>query len=208
VQPSRQLEIRFVEQPERFGLGDAVLRAWRVIGDEPVAVLLPDKLMLGGAELLASMLEHYDRQARSMVAIGPVPLPEIGAYGCVELSNPEPHATTLVTRCVEKPDPQVAALGVVTCGRYLLGVDILHALQVNGPEERDDDRFLTALDAAARANGLLGVHVLPRDGWVDVTDWYGWLHAHRREFESGREADESGPPPITSDSAHSPSMVA
>ena len=114
MQPSRQLEIRFVEQPERFGLGDAVLRAWRVIGDEPVAVLLPDKLMLGGAELLASMLEHYDRQARSMVAIGPVPLSEIGAYGCVELSNPEP----------------------------------------------------------------------------------------------GREADESGPPPITSDSAHSPSMVA
>ncbi|MCU1493473.1 MAG: UTP--glucose-phosphate uridylyltransferase [Acidimicrobiaceae bacterium] len=208
-EPSRPLAIEVVQQPEPLGLGDALLRAWHAIGDEPVAVLLPDELMLGGAELLATMLEHHDRQARSMVAVAQVPLVEIGAYGCVELSNSGTHPTMSVTRCVEKPAPGMAPSDFAICGRYLLGVDILHALETPEPGQRDEVPFMTALDTAARSNDLVSIEVLPRDGRIDIGNWFGWLHANRREFESRHSADKSRPPLLTGHTAHSPaSMVA
>lgn len=186
----RQLEIRFVHQAAPLGLGDAVLHAWRSIGDEPIAVLLPDEIMLGGGELLASMLAHHDRQARSMVAVAQVPIGEIGAYGCVELSKVDPHAIMSVTRCVEKPDPSMAPSNFAICGRYLLGIDIFSALQASETNQQNEVQFIAALDSSARMNELLGIEVLPRDARMDIGNWRGWFRANQRIFDSSEEVDD------------------
>ena len=180
-EPSRPLEIHFILQTGMRGLGDAALQAWHAIGNEPVAVLLPHEVMLGGAELLATMLEHHDRQARSVVAIAQV-LVEIGANGCVELSNPGTNPTMTVTRCTEKPRAEMASPESARRGRYLLGIEFRRTRSRPPKLRTATTLFITALDTAARANNLLSVEVLPRDGRIEIGDRSGqWRRAADEE---------------------------
>ncbi|MCU1489164.1 MAG: gtaB 3 [Acidimicrobiaceae bacterium] len=209
AEPSRPLRVHFMPQPELSGLSDAVLRGWHAVGGEPVAVLLPSELMLGGAELLASMLEHHDRQARSIVAIAPFSLTEAGVRGWVELSNPGADPAVSVTRCAEKPMSETASSGFAICGRYLLELDVLRALETVKPAQRDDVRFITALNTAARSNDLLGVEVLPRDGRIHIGEWSGLSEAKQRAFDSTGDAEEEPLLQVTNHTGHSrASMVA
>jgi len=183
--------VRFVAQPEPKGLGDAVLRGWGTAEEEPVAVLLPDEVMLGGAELLASMLEHHDRQGRSMVALMQVPFAEMSAYGCARLDGPGPYGTLSVTGFVEKPNPASAPSSFAVCGRYLLNPDVLAALEKINADARGEFQLTAALDLAAQDEAILALEVFPRDGRIDVGNWSGWLRANRATLEGPSDREGS-----------------
>jgi UTP--glucose-1-phosphate uridylyltransferase len=184
--PCRGLDVRFVIQREPKGLGDAVLRGWGIVPEEPIAVLLPDELMLGGAELLAAMLEHHDREGRSMVALMQVPLADMTAYGCACLEGPGPHGTMAVTGFIEKPGPIAAPSSYAVCGRYLLNPDVFGVLQKIDTDASGELQLTAALDLAAQEEEILALEVFPRDGRVDVGNWTGWLRANRQTLETNR----------------------
>jgi UTP--glucose-1-phosphate uridylyltransferase len=189
--PSGGLEIRFVTQSEPRGLGDAVQCGWCGAGEQPVAVLLPDELMLGGAALLASMLDHHDRHGVSMVALMPVPRADIGSYGCAELVGPGPDGTIWVSGLVEKPDPDAAPSNSAICGRYVLGTDVLRALQRTEPDPGSELQLTAALALAASSAGMLAVEVLPIHGRADVGGWDGWLSANERTLKRRDQPDDN-----------------
>jgi UTP--glucose-1-phosphate uridylyltransferase len=180
-----KLQFHFVAQAAPRGLGDAVRCAWQSVGDESVAVLLPDELMLGGASLLVSLLEHHEREDRSMVALMQVAPAEIGSYGCARLNGAGPHGTTLISGFVEKPDVVAAPSNYAVSGRYVLGLEVLRALENTPPDRNGEIQLTEALDAATRDATILGLKLLPGDGRIDVGNWTGWLRANAQTFEAG-----------------------
>ena len=178
----RDPEIVVVDQPQPLGLGHAILCTRPLTGDEPIAVLLPDELLLGEQELLASMLEHHERDGTSLVSLLQVSPEAIAGYGCAEIGGNGPFGTLLVTGCIEKPRPENAPSNEAICGRYVLGPDALDALESVAPDTRGEIQLTPALDSVARAGGLIGQILRPEDGRVDVGNWPGWFLANCQIF--------------------------
>jgi UTP--glucose-1-phosphate uridylyltransferase len=180
---------RFVTQATPRGLGDAVRCGWRSLGDEPVAVLLPDELILGGASLLASLLEHHNRECRSTVALMQVAPTEISAYGCARLNGSGPRGTTMISGFVEKPDPVSAPSKYAICGRYVLGPEVLRNIENTAPDRNGEIQLTAALDATTRDATMLGLKILPGDGRIDIGNWAGWLRANTDTFAAAEHPD-------------------
>jgi UTP--glucose-1-phosphate uridylyltransferase len=178
--------IEIVNQPTAAGLGDAIQTARGAFGNDPVAVLLPDEVLLGGARLLRAMLDDFTRTGCSNVSVMPVAREEIGAYGCADLT-PRPGADLSydIVACVEKPTLDDAPSSFALSGRYVLGPDVLDALGRVRRDPRGEVQLTDALDAVARTRGLVGIEVLPSDGRVDVGNWDGWLEANNRLLRHG-----------------------
>jgi UTP--glucose-1-phosphate uridylyltransferase len=175
--------IEIVNQPTAAGLGDAVRVARGVTGTEPIAVLLPDELLLGGSRLLKTMLDNYARTRISNVSLMPVAREEIGAYGCADVrSHPGFDGCFEVRACVEKPEPTKAPSCFALSGRYVLSPDVLDALERSESGARGEVQLTDALNTVALTERLVGIEVLAEDGRVDVGNWDGWLDANVRLF--------------------------
>jgi UTP--glucose-1-phosphate uridylyltransferase len=59
----------YVRQPNVAGLGDALLRARPLTGDEPFAVLFPDDLIDGERPALCELVDVFDETGASVVAV-------------------------------------------------------------------------------------------------------------------------------------------
>ena len=113
----------YVRQPVAAGVGDALLRARALAPDEPFAVLLPDDLIDAERPALADVLDVFEEQGASVVAVEAAPGParrpgavvvdEIdGSIRRVLASATGAGALALVGRCVFTPgmwDALVAA---------------------------------------------------------------------------------------------------
>ena len=80
-------DVHYIRQGEPRGLGDAVAKARRHVGDHPFAVLLPDDIMDERVGVLSGMLRTFDSYQRSVVALKEVTPAEISSYGS---AAPEP----------------------------------------------------------------------------------------------------------------------
>jgi UTP--glucose-1-phosphate uridylyltransferase len=115
----------YVRQPRALGLGHAVLCAERLVGDEPFAVLLADDLMMGrdqargGPTVLQQMVQAYDRDPGTVLAVQDVPRSETRRYGVVDVRGASGDVAE-VFGMVEKPLPEVAPSTLAVAGRYIL----------------------------------------------------------------------------------------
>lgn len=106
----------YIRQSEPLGLGHAVLCAKPVVGDSPFAVILPDDLIDDGARgVTKQMVEKYQQQRKSVIAVENVPQEDTSKYGIVETSSTDDDTLFKINSIVEKPEPEVApsTLGVV-----------------------------------------------------------------------------------------------
>ena len=115
----------YVRQPKALGLGHAVLCAERLVGNEPFAVLLADDLMLGarqgagGPTVLQQMVQAYQSNPGTVLAVQDVPKEETGRYGVVDVHGAQATMAE-VFAMVEKPKPSVAPSTLAVAGRYIL----------------------------------------------------------------------------------------
>ncbi|HYG05979.1 MAG TPA: UTP--glucose-1-phosphate uridylyltransferase GalU [Stenotrophomonas sp.] len=119
----------FVTQTEALGLGDAVLCAKPIIGDEPFAVLLPDDLMWNrGAGALKQMADVAESTGGSVIAVEDVPHDKTASYGIVATDDFEGRRGR-INAIVEKPKPEVAPSNLAVVGRYVLSPRIFELLE-------------------------------------------------------------------------------
>lgn len=118
----------YVRQPEALGLGHAVLCAKPVIGDEPFAVILADDLIDGkDSPCLAQMVDIYESQQCSVLAVEEVPQAETDKYGIVT-PNLLYEGVSQINAIVEKPAPDKAPSNLAVVGRYLFTAKIFEYL--------------------------------------------------------------------------------
>ena len=124
----------YIRQPEALGLGHAVHCAAPLIGEnEAFAVLLADDLMQGEPPVLAQMAEVHRMTGRSVLAVNPVPLDEIGGYGVVAADDPGEGRSAPVRDMVEKPAKGEAPSNLAVVGRYILTSDVMAVLAEQEP---------------------------------------------------------------------------
>jgi UTP--glucose-1-phosphate uridylyltransferase len=121
----------FIRQSEPLGLGHAVLCAKPVVGNDPFAVLLADDFMdvpEGEKPVMAQMVDVFEREGLSILAVQDVPKSETGSYGIVSATEYQPDLER-VNGIVEKPSPENAPSTLAVVGRYVLTNRIFECLE-------------------------------------------------------------------------------
>jgi len=122
----------YIRQPEALGLGHAVLCAKPVVGDEPFAVILADDLIDGYQQAcLGQMIDIFDKQESSVLAVEEIERAESDKYGIIE---PEMlyEGVSKIKNIIEKPAPNKAPSTLAVVGRYLLTPTIFKHLEKIG----------------------------------------------------------------------------
>jgi UTP--glucose-1-phosphate uridylyltransferase len=163
-----------VRQQEPLGLGDAVLCARDLVGDEPFAVLLGDDIIDAAVPATRQLADCYARTGLGSIALMEVPAEETGSYG-IAAGRPLDDRTLRIERLVEKPrrDPP-SRLAVI--GRYVLPPRIFDILETLPPGVGGEIQLTDALAVLAREEGLVGYRF--EGERYDAGDRLGFLKAN------------------------------
>ena len=146
--------LRDVRQGDPKGLGHAVLRAKRHVGDEAFAVLLGDDLIDEKEDLLSRMVEVQERTGGSVVALMEVPREAISAYGAAAIEAVEGEdGFVKVTGLVEKPAADEAPSNYAVIGRYVLSPKVFEVLENTAPGRGNEIQLTDALQTLAQGDG-------------------------------------------------------
>ena len=202
--PASGISLDFVEQHEALGLGDAI-RCGAPAG-EPIAVLLPDELLIG-QNCLARLLERRARDGGSVIAVQRVPLSDVSRYGIVDLDG-GPDGSWRVRSVIEKPTPDIAPSDLAIIGRYVLDEEVLERLQDARPTLNGEVQLTDSIAATCRTTGVFAVRYEGRR--FDCGNFAGLLQANIAvsQLEEARAAParpdlqpETDPPPVPSEEA-------
>ena len=120
-------QVAYIRQQEPLGLGHAVWCARNLVGDEPVAVLLADDLVLADTPCLKQMVEAHVYTGGNMVAVMDVPRAPTKRYGVLDVISDDGKLAA-VKGLVEKPAPEKAPSTLSIIGRYILLPEIFQHL--------------------------------------------------------------------------------
>jgi len=148
----------FASQPEPLGLGHAVMCARPHVLDGPVAVILPDDLIVGEPGCLSEMIEVYDSTAAGhIVAVMRVLPEEVSRYGILSVSERN-GALESANGMVEKPSPDTAPSRTAVVGRYVLDPSVFDALETQAPGAGGEIQLTDAIARGIDTVGLAGFH--------------------------------------------------
>lgn len=141
----------YIRQPEPSGLGDAVLCARSVIGDEPFAVMLADDLIDAQKSSIGQLIDVRTRMGGgNVLAVQDVCLADTKKYGIVGVDDPTAK-TSVIRAMVEKPEPETAPSTMAVIGRYVLEPTVFDFLSQRnkgiGGEVQLTDAIAAQLDA-------------------------------------------------------------
>ena len=120
--------IFYVRQKETRGLGHAIWRAKRFVGDEPFAVLLGDDIMRSEKPVTAQLIEAAEQYNASAVGVQKVATSVISKYCSVKV-EPLEDRVFRVSDVVEKPRLEQIFSNYAILGRYVLTPAIFDILE-------------------------------------------------------------------------------
>ncbi len=142
------LEVVYVFQNQPLGLGHAVLCCKGVTLPGPVAVLLPDDIIMG-SNCLADMAARYSRG--HMIAAMQVKAHETSQYGVFRVSGLPSDRCIPVSGMVEKPAPGLAPSSYAAVGRYILDPMIFDVLEHTPPGKGGEVQLTDAIAISTHA---------------------------------------------------------
>ena len=161
TRPSDLATIHYVRQAEPLGLGHAILRSRRHVGNEPFAVLLGDDLIDEEEHLLADLLAVQNATGGSVVALMEVEPEQISSYGCAAISPVSGRGYVRITDLVEKPEQHDAPSNLAIIGRYALSPAIFDVLEATpagrGGEVQLTDALQTLAQTPETGGGVFGL---------------------------------------------------
>ena len=124
--------IYYVRQKEPKGLGDAILKAEKHVGDEPFAVLLGDDIIKGNVPCIKQLTNLFEKYNKSIIAVEEVPKEKVSSYGMIKGREIE-DLTYLIEDIIEKPDVEETPSNIATVGRYVLAPEIFDCIKETKP---------------------------------------------------------------------------
>ncbi len=120
--------IFYVRQKETKGLGHAIARAKRFVGDEPFAVLLGDDIMRAKTPVTKQLIDAAEKYDASAVGVQQVTLEAIAKY-CSLKVEPLEERVFRALDMIEKPRPDQVFSNYAILGRYVLKPGIFDILE-------------------------------------------------------------------------------
>ncbi len=119
----------YIRQNQALGLGHAVLCAKPAVGNNPFAVVLADDMILSKKRgCLKQMVEKFNKNQSSMLAVEKVESENLHKYGIIQGSKINSSDWEL-SGIVEKPNNDEAPSDMGVVGRYILNSSIFDILE-------------------------------------------------------------------------------
>lgn len=188
---AEMVNIFYVRQRQALGLGHAILCAKDFVGNEPFAVLLGDDIVDSERPCLGQLLDVFNQQGGSVLALEKVPMENISSYGCVAAEQIGDR-TFHVTDMVEKPSRAEAPSDMAIIGRYVLTPRIFEILLNQEPGKGGEIQLTDAIQTLSKEEPVYGC--LFEGMRHDCGDKLGFLKAtvdlalKRKEFSADFEA--------------------
>ena len=165
----------FVRQQEPLGLGHAIWCARDIVGDEPVAIFLPDEFMHGKPGCMKQMVDAYYRLGGNVISVLEVPQDKVSSYGVIAPGERN-GAVTEVKGLVEKPKIEDAPSNLILSGRYILQPQVMRVLET---QEKGAGGEIQLTDAMAQMIGSQPFHAVTFDGKrYDCGSKVGYIEAN------------------------------
>ena len=166
--------IFYVRQKETKGLGHAVWRAKRFVGDEPFAVLLGDDIMMGDVPVTRQLIDAAEKYQSAAVGAQKVSWEAISRYSSLQISELE-NRIFRVTDMNEKPAPGEAFSDYAILGRYVLTSEIFGILENTSPGYGGEIQLTDGLRVMCRSHPMVAVDFVARR--YDTGNMLGFLEA-------------------------------
>jgi len=164
----------YVRQRHARGLGDAILCAQHLIGNEPFAVILGDEVIDAPVPAIGQLIEWYENLGTPVLGVYEVEPEEVSSYGIISAEPAGPRLFK-VTDLIEKPSLQEAPSRLAVIGRYILPPGIFSVLEKTQPGKNQEIQLTDALRTLARSSPM---HALLVNGnRHDAGDKLGFLKA-------------------------------
>lgn len=176
--------ITYVRQAEQLGLGHAVLCAKGFAGNDPIAVLYGDDVIIGDDPVVSQLCRAYEKYGRGVVGIREVPTEDVMKYSSMKLERLD-DGYFEISDMIEKPASDQIFSNYAILGRCVLPPEIFEILE-NTPYGRNNELQLTdAMKALALREGMIGV-----DFTGKRYDMGNKLSALKASIETGLERPE------------------
>lgn len=171
----RNLNVTYVEQPDRLGLGHAVSLAESFVNDDPILIILGDTI--------------FEADLKSVLAGG------TSRIGVREVADPrrfgivETDAAGRVTRMVEKPEQPTSNLAITGIYYFTKAKPLMEALrelQQRNQRTRGEFQLTDAMQLWVERGGVLTT--FPVAGWYDCGKTETLLETNRILLDRQREA--------------------
>jgi UTP--glucose-1-phosphate uridylyltransferase len=180
---SDEVDVCYIRQKEAKGLGHAVLRARRLIGHEPFAVVLADDIIDAEKPCVLQLIEAYeslvyrdpDNPPGAVLAVMEVPPKDASRYGTVV---PDPGADTngglvKIVDMVEKAKTPPSNLAII--GRYVLAPEIFDSIHSTKPGAGGEIQLTDAIKQLSQRRNIYAVRF--KGTRYDAGDKLGFLKA-------------------------------
>jgi UTP--glucose-1-phosphate uridylyltransferase len=154
---SNMIHFSYTRQRQPLGLGDAVLTARDLVGDEPFAVLLGD-VIIQGPPTTRALADVYEATGIGAIAVERVPRERVHLYG---IADTRPAGETQwgeqllrIQNLIEKPKPEQAPSNLAVTGRYVLPPEIFACLEHTPAGSGGEIQLTDALRMLAAQQGL------------------------------------------------------
>ena len=172
-------EVHFLRQGQPLGLGHAVGRARKHVGNDSFAVLLGDDLIDSRDPLLERMVEVHDQRGASVVALMAVPPEQVHLYGCAAIEATDEPDVVRITGLVEKPSREEAPSNLAVIGRYVLRPEIFGLIDKLEPGRGGEYQLTDALNTLATGGGEAPIFGVVFGGRrYDTGDRAEWIRAN------------------------------
>ena len=166
--------IFYVRQKETKGLGHAISRARRFVGDEPFAVLLGDDIMRAQRPVMGQLIAAAEKYGASCVGVQKVSTEAISKYSSVKIS-PLEERIFAVSDMNEKPTPSEMFSNYAILGRYVLTPDIFDILERQAPGYGGEIQLTDGLQTLCKQSKMVAVDFEGRR--YDTGNLKGFLEA-------------------------------
>jgi len=165
----------FVRQKEPKGIGDAVLQAKSIVGNEPVAVMAGDDIFDSASPALKQLIRVYEKYKAPVVALRRVPKEEVHKYGVIEGKKIGPR-TWRIFRSVEKPKQEKAPSDMMIVVKYILDPKFFEYLARVKPAANGEIYINLAIEKYVKGGGRFYGYEIKGD-YYDCGDKLGYMKA-------------------------------
>jgi UTP--glucose-1-phosphate uridylyltransferase len=185
------LRLTFIEQPTPLGSGDAIYRARELIGDEPIALMMPDFVLFGDIPALKQLIPLYKRFRCDVVGLLLLQGEEVEGFGNVGVVRGEERERGVVT--IRSVSRKISAPLIIkedenilkAAPRWILGPHFFFYLERTKGEGEWDDT--PALQMLCREKEVLGRILIGRGFDVGNPSGYEAAQAFATYLDAGVE---------------------
>ena len=149
---SSLVDIHYIRQKEPKGLGDAVLKAEKHVGNEPFAVLLGDDIIKCDWDTpccIKQLMDLFEQCGGNnpIIAVETVPEEKISDYGIIKIRGEIDLDKSVyhIEDIIEKPSLEEAPSNIGTVGRYILTPEIFDCIKETPPGKGNEIQLTDAI---------------------------------------------------------------